>query len=193
MALSETNIIGDVTQTLSDLLVDLDVTFDSPASLQGPAGEDSFARVNLFLYRVRENEFSKNQSWPTRATGEIRYPPLALDLFYLLTPYASDTISAHHVLSHAMTVLHENAIISGSQMAESLRLSLDQLAIVLSSMPLEELTRIWNSLQTPYRLSVAYEVRILLLESEIERQPARVLTKLDLHRQSGQTKPEASP
>lgn len=183
MALGDINIIGDVTQTLSDLLVDLDVTLDSPASLQGPANDDSFARVNLYLYQVLENEFSKNQPWLTRPTGELNYPPLALDLFYLLTPYASDTLSAHQVLSHAMKVLYENSIVRGSQLAESLRLSVEQLAIVLCPMQLEELTRIWNSLQTPYRLSVVYEVRIVLVESDIEREASRVLTKLDLHRQ----------
>lgn len=181
MALGEINIIGDVTQTLSALLDDLDVTLDSPASLQGPANDDNFSRLNLYLYQVLENEFAKNQRWPTRPTGELNYPPLALDLFYLLTPYASDTLSAHHVLSHTMKVLHENSIINGSQMAESLRLSVEQLAIVLCPMQLEELTRIWNSLQAPYRLSVVYEVRIVLVESDIERDALRVLTKLDLH------------
>lgn len=183
MALGDSNIIGDVTQTLSELLVDLDVTLDSPASLQGPANDDSFARVNLYLYQVLENEFSKNQPWPTRPTGELNYPPLTLDLFYLLTPYASDVMSAHQVLSHAMKVLHENSIISGSQMASSLRQSIEQLSIVLCPMQLEELTRIWNALQTSYRLSVVYEVRIVLVESDIERDASRVLTKLDLHQE----------
>jgi hypothetical protein len=181
MALGEINVIGDVTQTLSDLLTELDVTLDSPASLQGPANDDSFARLNLYLYQVLEDEFSKNRPWPTRNSGELSYPPLALDLFYLLTPYASDALSAHQVLSHAMKVLHENSIIRGDQLAESLRLTVDQLSIVLCPMQLEELTRIWNSLQTPYRLSVVYEVRVVLLESDIERDAARVLAKIELH------------
>jgi hypothetical protein len=190
MALGEINVIGDVTQTLSDLLVDLDVTLDSPASLQGPANNDNFARLNLYLYQVLEDEFSKNQAWPTRPTGELNYPPLALNLFYLVTPYASDVMSAHQVLSHAMKVLHENSIISGSQMAESLRLTVDQLAVVLCPMQLEELTRIWNSLQTPYRLSVVYEARVVLIESDIERDASRVLSKVELHHENGT---ESSP
>jgi hypothetical protein len=185
VALGETNIIGDVTQTLSTLLADLDVTLDSPASLHGPGNDDGFARLNLYLYQVLENEFLKNQPWPARPTGELNYPPLALDLFYLLTPYASDTLTAHHVLSHAMKVLYENSIIKGSQLAESLRLSIDQLAIVLCPMQIEELTRIWNALQSPYRLSVVYEVRIVLVESDIQREASRVLTKVELHQQAG--------
>jgi len=185
MALGEINVIGDVTQTLSDLLADLDVTLDSPASLQGPSNDDSFARLNLYLYQVLEDEFSKNQPWPTRPTGQLNYPPLALNLFYLLTPYASDVLSAHEVLSHAMKVLHENSIIRGSQMAESLRLTVDQLAIVLCPMQLEDLTRVWNSLQTPYRLSVVYEVRVVLIESDVERDASRVLTKTELHQEVG--------
>ena len=50
-------------------------------------------------------------------------------------------------------------------------------------MELEDLTRIWNSLQTPYRLSVVYEVRIALINSEQQREPNRVERKIDVYEQ----------
>ena len=116
----------------------------------------------------------------TQPNGRQEYPPLALNLYYLLTPYASDPTSAHQVLSFAMQRLHDNANISGAQLQGSLRLSIEQLSIVLCPLALEELTRVWNALQTPYRLSVAYEVRIVLIRSETERTPARVETRIDV-------------
>ena len=183
MALGDINVIGDVTDTLVKLLSDLEVTVDSPSALRGT--EETFAKINLYLYQVLENPFSKNQPWVTKNSNEQKYPPLALNLYYLFTPYASDTLSAHKVLSHAMRIFHDNSIIKGSQLSESLRLSVEQLAISLCPLKLEELTRIWNSLQAPYRLSVCYEVRIVLIESEIpERTIARVEKKIGIYSQS---------
>jgi len=54
---------------------------------------------------------------------------------------------------------------------------------VLCPMTLEELTRIWNALQSPYRLSVCYEVRIALIESEIRQTVSRVMEKIDVFQQ----------
>ena len=182
MALGDLNIIGDATETLKDLLTDLVVTLDSPATLPTGGDQDS-AKINLYLYQVLENPFSKNQPWVTQPTGTQKYPPLALNLYYLLTPYATDPISAHRVLTHAMQKLHDNSNLLDAQLQESLRLSVDHLSIVLCPMELEELTRIWNALQTPYRLSVCYQVRIVLIESQQERVPIRVETKVDVYQQ----------
>jgi hypothetical protein len=180
--LSPINIIGDVTQLLADLLVDLTPSLDSPAdiTLQGP---NAAARINIYLFQVLEDPYSKNQPWLTEPGGDQRYPPLALDLLYLLTPYASDQPSAHHALGDAMRILHDNAILEGPELSDSLRLAVDQLAIVLVPMEIEDLTRIWNALQSPYRLSVCYQIRILLVESQITVTPSRVLARVNSYAQ----------
>lgn len=183
MALGDLTIIGDMTRTLGDLLTGLDVTFLSPAALDS-ASNDSFKRVNLYLYQVLENPHAKNQRWITGADGRQQYPPLALNLYYLLTPYASDPLSAHDVLSSAMKALYEKSIISGADLRDSLRLSVEQLSVVLCPLGLEDLTRIWNALQKPYRLSVAYEARVVLVESDLRVAPARVMVKKDVYQQS---------
>jgi hypothetical protein len=182
MALGDTNIIGDVTQLLQSLLSGLDVTLDSPATLP-TGGEADFKKLNLFLYQVLENPFAKNQLWGSRSASEQQYPSLALNLFYMLTPYAKDTISAHQVLSHALGILHDHSIVTGADLQGSLSTSVEQLAIVLCPMTLEELTRIWNALQSPYRLSVCYEVRIALIDSETRQTVTRVSEKIDAFQQ----------
>ncbi len=171
--LSPINIVGDVTQTLSDLLSELAPSLDSPADLRALGNNDT-ARINIYLYQVLENPHSKNQHWRTANNGDLQYPSLALNLYYLLTPYANDQQSAHHVLGDAMRTLHDNALLRGPDLAESLRLTVDQIAIVLVPLQLEDLTRIWNALQSAYRLSVAYEVRVVLLQSTITATPDRV-------------------
>jgi hypothetical protein len=183
MALGDTNIIGDVTLTLQDLLKDLVVTLESPATLP-TGGEADYKKLNLFLYQVLENEFAKNQQWVSLSSAAQEYPSLAVNLHYMLTPYARDMISAHQVLNHAMRILHDNAILSGEQLSGSLSAAVEQLAVVLCPMTLEELTRIWNALQSPYRLSVCYEVRIALVRSEIRRTVPRVSQKIDVFAQA---------
>ena len=101
----------------------------------------------------------------------------------MLTPYAKDMISAHQVLSHAMSIFHDNPIVTGSQLAGGLSVAVDDLKIVLCPMTLEELTRIWNALQSPYRLSVCYEVRIAVMSSEVREDVQRVGTKSDVFAQ----------
>jgi hypothetical protein len=178
---SEFNIIGDVTQTLEVLLSELTPSLDSPADLQIDNGDAG--RINIYLYQVLENAYAKNRVWSTRPNGDLQYPSLALNLYYLLTPYATDQLAAHHILSDAMRILHDRSLIRGADLPESLRPVAEQLAIVLVPLQLEELTRIWNALQSAYRLSVAYEVRIVMIESQIERTPDRVMTKLDAYAQ----------
>jgi len=183
MALGDLNTIGDVTQLLESLLTGLTVTLDSPASLPTSTPGGNLSAVNLYLYQVSENPFTKNQPWVTDPVGTKIYPPLALNLYYLLTPYADDPVTAHRVLTHAMALLYVNSTLIGAELSDPLRQSVERLTINLRQMTLEELTRIWNSLQSPYRLSVTYEVRVVLIESQVERQPSRVETVIRAHAQ----------
>jgi hypothetical protein len=177
MAIGDVNIIAEVTQTLTNLLAGLDVTLDSPADLRGETG--NFQKINLYLYQVLEHAFTKNQPPFAVDAGTQQYPPLTLRLYYLLTPYASDPASAHKVLGHAMQIFYDNALVAETKMTETLRLATDKLAIVLQSAKLEDLTRIWNAQQTPYRLSVCYEVRVVPIESTREQASPRAVSKTD--------------
>ncbi len=185
MALGDTTVIADITQMLDTMLTDadLDVTRDSPAELKGSA--DTYAKINLYLYEVIENPHTKNQQWVTSTSdpGLQAYPPLALNLYYLLTPYATDAKSAHSVLGHAMRVFHDHSLIDKEELPAAVRLTTEQLSISLCNLKLDDLTRIWNSLQTPYRLSVAYEVKIVQVESETQRTIARVREKKNVFHQ----------
>lgn len=179
MALGDVSVIADVTDTLTGLLAGLDVTLDSPADLKGGAG--SFEKINLYLYQALEHAYTKNVPPIATDEGTLQYPPLTLRLYYLLTPYASDPISAHKVLGHAMRTFHDNALVGPEKLSDALRLSTDRLAVVLLSTKLEDLTRIWNALQTPYRLSVCYEVRVVPIESTLTQATIRAKTRTNLY------------
>jgi hypothetical protein len=177
--MSASTVIGDVTRTLEELLKNEQrpaQTFD--VSLESPVDEvvqQNKPKVNLFLYRVSENSFGKNPERQAIGPDALEYPPLWLNLFFLLTPFADDKLDELRVLGEAMRVLHDNAIVAGSALKGSLEHTGEELAVTLCAFTLEQLAQIWNALDKPYRLSVCYEVRTVFIDSLIQTPVSRVL------------------
>jgi hypothetical protein len=134
---------------------------------------DSANRLSLWLYQITENEFVKNAP-PVRANGAeaTRPTPLALNLFYLITPFGPTGEADHVILGKTMQTFYDNATVilrdQVSDIAEELR-------IVFCRVTLEELTRVWESLREPYRLSVCYQARVVRIDSQKTMGSARVL------------------
>jgi hypothetical protein len=106
--------------------------------------------------------------------GETGTPPLALNLHYVLTAYGrgesdNDAVS-HRVLGGAMSVLHDHPLLGADEIKSALAgndlyAQLERLRIVPQPMTLEEMSKLWTAFQTNYRLSSAYEVSVLLIDS----------------------------
>lgn len=131
-------------------------------------------RLSVWLYQVTENEFLKNQP-PVRIgdNGQL-HTPLALNLYYLVTPFARDDEADQLVLGRVLQAMHDNTVVvlklNASNVYEELRFTLCRLT-------LEELTRIWEALREPYRLSVCYQVRVTHIESLKPGGAARVMER----------------
>jgi len=136
---------------------------------------DSANRLSVWLYQITENEFVKNQP-PVRANGpeNIQNPPLALNLFYLVTPFAPSGEADHLLLGKTMQVMYDNAILFLSDPVSSIH---EELRIIFCRLSLEELTRIWEALKEPYRLSICYQVRVTRVESLRQSGKARVINR----------------
>lgn len=177
--MSSSSVISDVTQTLEQLLIDGQLPKSSfDVSLKSPADENVSPsmkpKVNLFLFRVSENPFAKNQDWQPVTPDTLRYPPLALNLSYVLTPYAEDKLDEQRVFGEAMRVLYENSIVPAAALRGGLENTAEELKVDLSNLSLEQQTQVWNALGQPYRLSACYEVRMVLIDSANERVATRV-------------------
>jgi hypothetical protein len=134
--------------------------------------QDSANRLSLWLYHLTENEFLKNQP-PQRGNGNsVRETPLALNLFYLLTPFAGSGQSDHLLLGQTMQTFYDNGILLLERPTEG---EFVELRLILCRLSLEELTRIWEALREPYRLSICYEVRVTQIDSRRQSNAARVL------------------
>ncbi len=140
-------------------------------------------RVNLFLYQTTLNAAWRNQPMPTKVRpSENGYPPLALNLHYLVTAYGNNEVDEddHRLLGAAMLAFHDRGILSpldiqnATSMSEALKsAALDQqfenVKITHESLTLEELSKLWTTFQAKYRVSAAYQASVVLIESENDR------------------------
>lgn len=149
-------------------------------------------RLSLFLYQIVENAYTKNRPMRNLGTGEVSYPPLSLNLYYLVTPYASENQEIkvwdmHTVLGKAMQAFYDNSVLKGPNLLDVLKevqledyyQKIEHICITLKSLSLDDLTKIWNSLDTPMNLSVGYEVRVIMIESERKKTVSRIVEKND--------------
>jgi hypothetical protein len=175
--------IGMVSESLRNLLIgEMFVKPAVPVTILAPDESGGDRRINLFLYKVHENAALKNMDWQVKR-GEpdlLVPPPLSLNLFYLMTAYAPNdpqigNSTAHEILGDAMRVFYENAIVPQGYLVEGLKDAREWLKIMLNSLDLEELSRVWSTFTQPFRLSVLYEVSVVQLDmlSKSERAMAK--------------------
>jgi len=146
-----------------------DIVFSNPTE----TARNSANRLSLWLYQVTENEFQKNQPVsPGGAHTLTRDPPLVLNLFFLVTPFAPSREFDLLLLGTTMQTLYDSPIVLLRNPQEEV---FEDLRIVLCRLTLEELTRIWEALREPYRLSVCYQVRVSHIDSRRTSHGARVV------------------
>ena len=177
-------VLSDVSKALRDVLWDAykddalitsvvgseaAIVFTNPTQ----TAQDASNRMSLWLYQITENEHLKNQQ-PQRVQGSNSFTetPLALNLYYLITPFAPSGELDHLLLGKTAQVLYDNAIIQLRNSADNVA---EELKITFCRLSLEELTRIWEALREPYRLSVCYQIRVARIESQYTTQKSRVL------------------
>jgi Pvc16 N-terminal domain len=146
-------------------------------------------QVNLFLYQVLPNAAWRNMDIPQRVkSGESSVPPLALNLYYMLTTYGldNDDTFGHRLLGLAMTILYDHPLLGAQEIKAALPNPIDsdlenqveRVRITLQPLSVDEIFRLWSGFQTQYRVSVAYEVAVVLIDStRPSKTPLPVLTR----------------
>jgi len=139
----------------SDVLITTtDEMRDKPP--KGPA-------VTLFLYEIGANAELRNAP---PSPGFTR-PRLALDLRYLITPWATDAGTAHQVCGHILQTLYDHtSLVRGDLVGASWGAD-DTVQILLESIPVSEHHYIWDPAELPYKLSLAYLVRVIGLDPSV--------------------------
>lgn len=184
--------ISAVTATLRDLLIAgvhsdpalSDAEISTVPVQKAPKNENA-NQLNIFLYQATTNTGWSNADPPTAHPGESPRPVLALDLHYLLTVFGkgNDEVLAHRVLGRAMRVLHDHPVLGRQEIRNALAGNdlgeqIERVRITPEPLSLDEMSKLWNSFQKEYRMSTAYQVSVVLIESARgARTPLPVLTR----------------
>jgi len=128
--------------------------------LRSPIEADQTGKVSLFLYQVQENPHLRNREPETIQDNGLRPPPLALDLFYLVTPLAPQPETALGHLEAVMLAFYDHPVLKPPLLGTTLvEAGNESVQIVSHSLSLEDTNRLWGIFPNkPYRLSVAYLV-----------------------------------
>lgn len=161
-------------------------------------------QLNLYMYHVAPNQGWRNVGLPSRdgAGDRIANPPLALDLFYIVTAYSQKEIYADVLLGYAMQFLHEVPILTQKSIRDALNpapsevsfiapqdlaAQVEQIKIAPHVLTADDMYKLWMAFQTTYRPSAAYHVSVVLIENP---RPARdALPVLMIGRPDAQGRP----
>ena len=139
---------------------------------------DNRNQLNVFLYQTTPNAALRNTDLPARVRpGETGQPPLALNLHYLISAYGQDDddTAAHILLGQAMRILQERPLLSADDIlaalpGNDLHEQFERVRVSIQPISLDEMSKLWTTFQTQYRVSTAYQVAVVLIEN---RQPTR--------------------
>jgi hypothetical protein len=133
-------------------------------------------QINLFLYNTSIDSALRNTPPRTSRPGESGEPALPLRLQYLVTAYGQNDNDAfgHRLLGEVMRVLHDHPLLSRDEIRDAttgplpdsdLHTQVERVRITPLSLNLEEMSKLWMTFQTQFRISAAYEVSVVLIDS----------------------------
>lgn len=142
----------------------------SPAvSLSTPTEMDLAATsgLSVWLYRVVRDENRLNDPSIRADLQHQRKAPLPTRLHYLLTPIGLSALVEQELLGVALQAFHDHPKLLGTDLGGAFAGTTIELTVRLEQLSLEEITRAWEALQSPYQLSLSYEVSVVAIDSMI--------------------------
>lgn len=138
--------------------------------------------LTILLYRVDFNK-TMRAAWSAAGNADGR-GHLALDLHYLVTPWADNAEHQHMILGRTLQAIERAPTLQGPTLyapvlplpgyaSEPVAAPADSVQVLLEDIATEALMRTFDSLPGDYRLSVPYIARIVRIDTlEIAQAPA---------------------
>lgn len=145
--------------------------------------------LSVLLYRVDFNK-TMRAAWSAAGHADGR-GYLALDLHYLLTPWADNAEHQHNIVGRAMQAIEQTPVLSGALLyapvlpatpqyaGEPEAAPTDSVQLILEEISTEALMRTFDSLPSDYHLSVPYVARVVRVDT-YEALPATPVTDADI-------------
>ena len=145
----------------------------SVVSLASPDGMVELQQTGLsvWLYRLARDEQRLNQPRRRVPADSVEHVPLPMRLYYLITPMmrgaAGDPApeTDQQLLGLVLRAFHDRPLLAGIDLAGALAGTDRELAVRLESADIEEIARIWDTLDEPFRTSLCYEAGIVEVDS----------------------------
>jgi hypothetical protein len=128
--------------------------------------------ITLHLLRVAANTARRNSASRPQPDGKKYRPLLNLDLYYLLTPWASNADMQQRLLGWAMRTLEDTPLLPPGLLnafgpeAETFHAD-EGVELVLDTLALPDLSIIWDQIRPKVGLSVSYIARMVPIESKV--------------------------
>jgi hypothetical protein len=175
--------ISQVTQTLINLIsahVTNSGSWGNNTLTVDPLPQDKLTGDNtlgLYLYHMTEETTGKNTYVPGVSDIPVRYTPLALNLYYMLTAHSDiesgGVFREQLMIGLAMKALHDYPLvnddteINGSPVLQDLlRGNNNAFRITLLPVKVEDAVSYWMAGSNPQRLAAYYHVAVIKLEPE---------------------------
>jgi Pvc16 N-terminal domain len=144
-------------------------------------GAEEKPQLNLFLYQVAASTGLRNP----RDTSVMSAPPLALELYYLVTAYGAQEYQTDILLGYVLQLFHETNVISTDAIRKAIKAAskggggrvvapglaalaasdlaerVDSVRVSPQFLDPDGLSRLWSSVQAKYRPSAAYKVSVV--------------------------------
>ena len=131
--------------------------------------------LSIFVYRVDFNK-TMRAAWSAVGTQDGR-GHLALDIHFLITPWAENAEDELRILGRAMQCLETTPTLSGPLLhPDGDWAGHESVQVVMEEISTEAVMRTFDSLTADYRLSVPYIARIVRLDSRALRPDVPVTT-----------------
>jgi hypothetical protein len=171
--------LSAVTDSLIDLVKDnwSSAPIWAELGLGGPAFTPTFSglapdairdgggsQLSLFLYHVESDNAQESSFWTSqmvRSPGQpVRYLPLALDLYYLLSAFSDASYAEEQqAMSVAMRIFHANAAVR----SDTTPTPAWSLTLTMEHRSFDELSRLWQATTVPLRLGAVYRAAVVFL------------------------------
>jgi hypothetical protein len=161
-------VLSKLRHELATVLPPEQIGFCSPAEV-----EDNIS-LGLFLYGVERDGRANVESFMADANMRIG-PPLPVALHLLITSYLgkrSGLIEDYRLLEMVMAALSDGAKLTVRSLLQPSRYELP--SILLAAVEPDEMSKIWQFPNVPYRLSLCYVVRPVLVPSQLVASVSRV-------------------
>ncbi len=138
--------------------------------LCSPDNKGDFS-LGVYLYSVEQSEQARISGRINQSLFTEKYPPLVLDLFYMITPYLKSDVKflseeEQTLLGRVLQIINDHSVLVQEE---------DEIVTLeLCNPTLEEREKIWNTPSQPYRVSAFVTARAVIVESARSKEISRV-------------------